>query len=119
VSQNDDKDQNQDQEDQRASTDQYDFAHYIGLQKVGATQKNLPERLEGEVSTSHRVVPELAPHFRCQAGGWVDTLSLLEFVVSRGRTTRKMLHFAGKLLHAVRLRRSEPFAASGDTTDPA
>ena len=32
VSQNDDKDQYQDQEDQRASTDQYDFAHYIGLQ---------------------------------------------------------------------------------------
>jgi len=32
VSQNDEKDQNQDQEDQRASTDQYDFAHYIGLQ---------------------------------------------------------------------------------------
>jgi hypothetical protein len=32
VRQNGYKDQNQDQEDQRASSDQYDFAHYIGLQ---------------------------------------------------------------------------------------
>src|SRR4029077_20714739 len=52
--------------------------------------------------------------------GWrlSRTVSLLEFAVSRGRTTRRTLHFAGKLLHPVRLRSSEPFAASGDTTDP-
>src|ERR1700731_3256937 len=51
--------------------------------------------------------------------GWrlSRTVSLLEFAVSRGRTTRRTLHFAGKLLHPVRLRSSEPFAASGDTTD--
>ena len=57
LSQNYDKDQNQDREQQRARTEEYDFAHYIGLQQVGATQKTL-RKTGGEVSTSHRFVPE-------------------------------------------------------------
>jgi len=42
LSQNYDKDQNQDQEDQRARTEEYRFAHYIGLQQVLAPQKPPP-----------------------------------------------------------------------------
>ena len=48
LSQNYDKDQNQDQEDQRARTEEYRFAHYIGLQQILAPQKPPPERLKGE-----------------------------------------------------------------------
>jgi hypothetical protein len=58
LSQNYDKDQNQDREEQRTHTEEYDFAHYIGFQEVVATQKTPPWKMEGEVSTSHRFVPE-------------------------------------------------------------
>jgi hypothetical protein len=57
LSQNYDKNQDQDRDHQRSRTQKYDFAHYIGLQQVGATQKNL-RKTGGEVSTSHRFVPE-------------------------------------------------------------
>jgi len=40
LSQNYEKDQNQDREEQRTHTEEYDFAHYIGFQEVVATQKN-------------------------------------------------------------------------------
>lgn len=37
------EDQNQDREHQRASAQEDDFAHHIGLQQVVASHKSLPE----------------------------------------------------------------------------
>jgi hypothetical protein len=47
LSQNYDKAQNQDHEDQCARTHEYDFAHYIGLQQVFATDKTTSRKIGG------------------------------------------------------------------------
>ena len=63
MSQNDDKDQNQDQEDQRASTDQYDFAHYIGLQQVFTTHKVTSGKIAGRLALVTASCPKWVWHF--------------------------------------------------------
>ena len=51
LSQNYDKDQKQDREDHRARTQEYDFAHYIGLQQVIAThEEHLPNGSKGRLA---------------------------------------------------------------------